>query len=107
MSIVGQDSLKTRRTLKVGADSYDYFSLPQPEYYYTFRYGNAQFFMIDSNRPLGPGTPQREWLEKELAALNDLSEITSSSTDPVRLALARAKAAGKSLVRSTRSAWKP
>ncbi|MBL8707240.1 MAG: aconitate hydratase AcnA [Rhodospirillales bacterium] len=29
MSIVGQDSLKTRRTLKVGADSYDYFSLPE------------------------------------------------------------------------------
>ena len=28
MSIVGQDSLKTRRTLKVGAESYDYFSLP-------------------------------------------------------------------------------
>jgi len=46
---------------------YDYFSMPKPEYYYTFRYGNSQFFMIDSNRPLGPGTPQREWLEKELA----------------------------------------
>jgi len=27
VSIVGQDSLKTRRTLKIGADSYDYFSL--------------------------------------------------------------------------------
>jgi len=47
---------------------YDYFSLPKPEYYYTFRYGNAQFFMIDSNRPLKPGSPQYEWLEKELAA---------------------------------------
>ncbi|HEY1598076.1 MAG TPA: LamG-like jellyroll fold domain-containing protein [Pirellulales bacterium] len=47
---------------------YDYFSLPKPEYYYTFRYGNAQFFMIDSNRPLDPGSPQYEWLEKELAS---------------------------------------
>ncbi len=47
---------------------YDYFSLPKPEYHYTFRYGNAQFFMIDSNKPLGPKSPQYEWLEKELAA---------------------------------------
>jgi hypothetical protein len=46
---------------------YDYFSLPKPEYYYTFRYGNAQFFMLDSNRPLGPGSPQYQWLEHELA----------------------------------------
>ena len=46
----------------------DYFSLPKPEYHYTFRYGNAQFFMIDSNKPLGPKSPQYEWLEKELAA---------------------------------------
>ena len=29
---------------------YDYMSLPDPEYYYTFEYGNAQFFMLDSNR---------------------------------------------------------
>ena len=28
----------------------------------------AQFFMIDSNKPLGPKSPQYEWLEKELAA---------------------------------------
>jgi hypothetical protein len=47
---------------------YDYFSLPKPEYYYTFRYGNAQFFMIDSNKQLGPESAQYQWLEKELAA---------------------------------------
>jgi hypothetical protein len=47
---------------------YDYFSLPKPEYYYTFRYGNAQFFMIDSNKPLGSDSAQYQWLEKELAA---------------------------------------
>ena len=46
---------------------YDYFSLPKPEYYYTFRYGNSQFFMLDSNRPLVAGSPQYEWLAGELA----------------------------------------
>jgi acid phosphatase type 7 len=46
---------------------YDYFSLPDPEYYYTFQYGNAQFFMIDSNKPLGSDSEQYQWLEKELA----------------------------------------
>jgi hypothetical protein len=55
---------------------YDYFSLPKPEYYYTFHYGNAQFFMIDSNRPLAPGTPQYEWLEKELAASKSVWKFT-------------------------------
>ncbi len=47
---------------------YDYFSLPKPEYYYTFRYGNSQFFMLDSNKSLAPGSPQYQWLESELAA---------------------------------------
>jgi hypothetical protein len=47
---------------------YDYFDLPAPEYYYTFSYGNAQFFMIDSNKSLKEGSPQYQWLEKELAA---------------------------------------
>ncbi len=47
---------------------YDYFSLPEPEYRYTFRYGNAQFFMLDTNKPVGAGTPQYEWLDAELAA---------------------------------------
>jgi phosphodiesterase/alkaline phosphatase D-like protein len=47
---------------------YDYFSLPDPEYYYTFHYGNAQFFMIDSNKDLAPGGEQYQWLERELKA---------------------------------------
>lgn len=47
---------------------YDYFSLPDPEYYYTFTYGNAQFFMIDSNKDCRPGSPQYERLERDLAA---------------------------------------
>jgi 3',5'-cyclic AMP phosphodiesterase CpdA len=47
---------------------YDYMSLPDPEYYYTFKYGNAQFFMLDSNKEVGPESEQYRWLEKELAA---------------------------------------
>jgi hypothetical protein len=45
---------------------YDYFHLPAPEYFYTFQFGNAQFFMIDSNKDLSPGSEQYRWLEKEL-----------------------------------------
>ncbi len=47
---------------------YDYASLPEPEYYYTFRYGNAQFFMIDTNKKCGPESEQYQWLEKQLSA---------------------------------------
>ncbi|MFW5696977.1 MAG: metallophosphoesterase [Fimbriimonadaceae bacterium] len=43
-----------------------YHANPAPENYYTFRYGNAQFFMLDSNRELGPGSEQFEWLETQL-----------------------------------------
>lgn len=46
---------------------YDYMSLPDPEYYYTFNYGNAQFFMIDSNRQVRPGSEQYRFLETELS----------------------------------------
>lgn len=45
---------------------YDYMSLPSPEYYYSFRYGNAEFFMIDSNREVGPGSEQYRWLSDRL-----------------------------------------
>lgn len=45
---------------------YDYMSLPTPEYYYTFSYSNAQFFLIDSNREVGPGSEQFLFLEREL-----------------------------------------
>jgi hypothetical protein len=46
---------------------YDYFSLPTPEYRYTFRFGNAEFFMIDSNKDCGPGSDQYRWLESAFA----------------------------------------
>lgn len=47
-------------------NSYNYMSLPEPEYYYTFKYGNAQFFMIDSNRNVDPGSEQYKWLDENL-----------------------------------------
>lgn len=37
-------------------------SLPAPEYYYNFTYGNAEFFILDSNKECGPGSPQWNWL---------------------------------------------
>ena len=46
---------------------YDYVSCPAPEYYFTFHYGNAQFFMIDSNKECGPESEQYRWLEAQLA----------------------------------------
>lgn len=49
------------------ANYYKYFSLPKPEYYYSFRYGNAEFFSLDTNKPVGPGTEQYRWLDAALA----------------------------------------
>lgn len=46
---------------------YQYMSLPTPEYYYTYTYGNAQFFSLDTNKPVGPDSEQYKWLEAELA----------------------------------------
>ena len=43
-----------------------YHRYPSPENYYTFRYGDAQFFMLDSNRKIAPGTDQYRWLDEEL-----------------------------------------
>jgi hypothetical protein len=49
---------------------YDYMSLPEPEYFYTFHYGNAQFFMIDSNKRVDPESEQYKWLEVQLRESN-------------------------------------
>jgi predicted phosphodiesterase len=46
---------------------YDYFALPTPENRYTFTFGNAEFFMIDSNQDLSPAGEQYKWLEAQLA----------------------------------------
>jgi predicted phosphodiesterase len=49
------------------ANYYRYFSLPAPKYYYRYRYGNADFFVVDSNKSLEPGGEQYKWLDSELA----------------------------------------
>ena len=46
---------------------YKYFHNPPPEYYYTVHYGNAQFFFVDTNRPVTEGSEQYIWLEEALA----------------------------------------
>lgn len=53
---------------------YRYMDLPAPEYYYSFRYGNAAFFMLDSNKEMGPDSEQYQWLEKQLTALETEKE---------------------------------
>lgn len=45
---------------------YKYFSLPEPEYYYRYRYGNADFFVVDSNKSLKVDSEQYKWLDQEL-----------------------------------------
>ena len=45
---------------------FDYVSLPTPEYYYEFNFGNTHFFMIDSNRDVAPGSEQYKWLDQAL-----------------------------------------
>lgn len=45
---------------------YNYVSLPDPEYYYTFKFGNTQFFMIDTNQKVDPESMQYRWLEEQL-----------------------------------------
>jgi hypothetical protein len=43
-----------------------YHNFPDPGNMYRFRYGPAEFFMLDSNRSAAPGTEQGKWLEKAL-----------------------------------------
>ena len=43
-----------------------YHALPGQEHYYKFQYGNAEFFMLDSNRDLSPQGEQYQWLEEQL-----------------------------------------
>jgi hypothetical protein len=56
---------------------YDYFSLPDPEYFYTFNYGNAQFFMIDSNKDCSPGSEQYRRIEKALSESKAVWKFTA------------------------------
>jgi 3',5'-cyclic AMP phosphodiesterase CpdA len=45
---------------------FDYMALPDPEYCYQFSYGDADFFMIDSNRNVDPDSEQYRWLDQAL-----------------------------------------
>ena len=56
---------------------YDYFALPDPEYYYVFTYGNLDVFVVDSQRPLLPGSEQYAWLEGALAASKAVWKIVA------------------------------
>lgn len=50
---------------------YRYMDLPEPEYFYSFRYGNAIFFMIDSNKKVDPESEQYRWMESQLQAIEE------------------------------------
>ncbi|MFN7020993.1 MAG: LamG-like jellyroll fold domain-containing protein [Phycisphaerales bacterium] len=45
---------------------YQYFSLPDREYRYTYTYGNAEFFVIDTNKDVLPTSEQYRWLDEQL-----------------------------------------
>ena len=45
---------------------YRYMYVPQP-YYYSFRYGNAEIFMLDTNQYQEEGTDMYNWLEQALS----------------------------------------
>ncbi|MBU6172975.1 MAG: metallophosphoesterase, partial [Planctomycetes bacterium] len=57
---------------------YRYMDLPPPEYYYSFEYGNAAFFMLDSNKKVGPESEQYLWLEAQLQSLDRLRKSGDS-----------------------------
>jgi predicted phosphodiesterase len=47
---------------------YDYMAVPDPEYWYRFTYGPAEFFIVDSNRNMEKGSEQFRWLDAALGS---------------------------------------
>ncbi len=47
---------------------YQYMDLPGNEAWYSFTYGDAEFFAINSSASYAPGSPQHDWLNGALAA---------------------------------------
>lgn len=45
---------------------YTFMAYPQPQYYYTFTYGDVAFFMLDTNKDVGVGSEQYQWLSEQL-----------------------------------------
>ena len=62
-----------------------YHKLPEHEEYYTFHFGNAQFFMINSNEKdeLIKGGKQYEWLKKELSNSHAMWKFVAHHHCPV------------------------
>ena len=54
---------------------YRYFSLPDPEYYYSFSQGDVDFFMIDTNRDVSPDSEQYQWLDQALGRSDAIWKI--------------------------------
>ncbi len=57
---------------------YRYMALPKPEYYYSYQYGNAKFFVIDSNKKVDKDSEQYQWLERELLTIQKEREAGTS-----------------------------
>lgn len=45
---------------------YHYLELPGNEAWYSFRYGDAEFFALNSSAAYEPGSPQHSWLDRAL-----------------------------------------
>ncbi len=61
---------------------YQYMANPNPEYYYSFTYGNAEFFVIDTNRDVTENSEQYNWLEQALAKSTATWKITMHHHPP-------------------------
>ncbi|MFO0896420.1 MAG: metallophosphoesterase [Pirellulales bacterium] len=62
-----------------------YHLLPEPEGYYSFRYGNAEFFLLDSNQrreAFAPGGEQYAWLDKALGQSQATWKFVAHHHDP-------------------------
>ena len=54
---------------------YRYFYLPDPEWFYTVKKGNALFIFVDTNKDILPGSEQYRKLEKLLASSGETWKI--------------------------------
>ncbi|RYG40184.1 metallophosphoesterase family protein, partial [bacterium] len=45
---------------------YDLMSLPDPEYFYSYRSGDVEFWSVDTDHDVSPGSVQYRWLEDGL-----------------------------------------
>ena len=50
---------------------FQYFSYPEPRYWYSFNYGCAHFAILNSNLDYRPASEQWTWLERDLKTFRD------------------------------------